>query len=186
MGRKQKFLLLTVASLVVAFGIVGAVYYFTELQPITRYDFYGAELVFRDDLRLAQKIQVYPDENAILNKVWDPDITKISIAYVNSSESSLDNGLVAVNAFEIRYKLDVAYRNPNFNWFNEFEQIQLESLDNVTQADGTLVIVLVPPTLADTTEVRMIDNVVYVKGTTREDFDRATIKFLMASLNITV
>lgn len=167
-------------------GIGGVLYYQNLPKEMTRYNFYGTELVFRDDLRFAQNITVYPDEGSILNKVWDPEITKIKIAYVLTPEASDENSVIALNAFEIRYKLGIAYRNTKFNWVNEFTSTELSSYDNITQTDDTLVIALVRLSLSDRTAVELDGNVVYIKGKTPKEFDLATIKFIMSALNITV
>ncbi len=167
-------------------GVGGFVYYQTLPKEIIRYNFFGTELEFRNDLRVADNVSVYPDEESILNKVWDPDITMINIVYVLTSESSDENSMIALNAFEIRYKLDVAYKNPKFNWINEFTSTQLDSFENITQKNDTLAIALVIPSLSDETSVRLDGNVVYIEGKTLEDLDLATIKFLMSALNITI
>lgn len=182
---KKEFLFMTLFIVIVA-GVAGFIYYQNLPKEITRYNFYGTELVFRKDLRLAENISVYPDEQSIANKVWDPDITKINIVYVPSEGPSEENGMLSVNIFEIRFKLDVAYHNPRFNWVNEFSAANLTSFENITQANDTLVIALVRPSLADKTAVELDGNVVYIKGRTAEDFDLATIRFLMSALNITV
>lgn len=175
-----------IALIIILVGIGAVVYYQILPKEITRYDFHGTEFVFRKDLRLAQNISVYPDQESILDKVWSPEITKINVAYVLSSEPSEENGMVALNAFEVRFKLDVAYSNPNFNWLNEFASTELKSLDDINQTNNTLVIVLVRPSLADKTAVELDGNTIYIKGKTAEEFDLATIKFLMSALNITI
>lgn len=186
LSRKQKFALIVVFSVAVAVGVTWVYYYFSTPKPLIRYDFYGTEFVFRDDLRMAQNIPAYPDEESILQKVWNHDITKVNIAYVPTAEPSEENSLTALNLFEIRFKLDVAYRNPNFNWINEFASTELQSLDDIKQSYDTLTIVLVRPSLSDRTAVEMDGNTVYIKGITPKEFDLATIKFLMSALNITV
>lgn len=186
LNRKQKFLLVVFASIAIGAGVAWIYSFLSVPKPITRYVFFGTELQFRDDLRIAQNISVHPDEKSILYKVWDPQITKVKIAYIPTQEPSDENSLLALNIFEIRFKLDVAYRNPNFNWINEFTSIELSSFDDINQTNDTLVIVLVRPSLADKTVVEMDGNVIYIKGQTAEDLDKATIKFLMSALNITV
>lgn len=181
-GKKQLFSLI-ILILILA-GIGGLIYYQTLPKEFKRYNFYGVELEFRSDLRNAKNISVYPDEQSILHKVWDPDIYKINIVYVPTKEPSDENSVLGVNAFEIRYKLDVAYRQ--FNWINEFTRTELESFENITYTNDTLVIALIRPSLADETAVELNENVIYIKGKTPEEFDRATIKFLMVALNITV
>ncbi|MEK6909979.1 MAG: hypothetical protein AABW61_02790 [Candidatus Aenigmatarchaeota archaeon] len=171
---------------IILVGVGGVLYYQNLPKEMIRYNFYGTELEFRDDLRSAQNITVYPNEESILNKVWNPEITKINIAYVLTPEASDENSMIALNAFEIRYKLDIAYRNPNFNWANEFTSTELSSYDNITQTDDTLTIALVRPSLSDSTGVELDGNVAYIKGKTPKEFDLATIKFIMSALNITV
>lgn len=172
--------------LLISAGIGGFIYYESLPKEITRYNFYGTELQFRSDLRKAQNISVYPDEQSILSKVWDPDITRVSIVYVPSEEPSEENGMLALSVFEIRFKLDVAYHNPKFNWNNEFTSTNLTSFENITQSNDTLVIALVRPSLSDRTAVEMDGNVIYIKGKTLEEFDMATIKFIISALNITI
>ena len=167
-------------------GTGGLLYHQTLPKEITRYNFYGTELQFRADLGSANNVSVYPDKESILNKVWDPEITRIHIVYVLTSNTSEENSLIALNAFEVRYKLDVAYNNPKFNWANGFTSEELQSFENISQANNTLVIVLVLPSLSDKTAVEMDGDIVYIKGQTARDFDLATIKFLMSALNITV
>ncbi len=186
LSRNQKFLLIVVVSIAIAIGVTSLYYYSTTPKTVTRYNFYETELQFRDDLKAAQNISVYPDEKSILDKVWDPDVTTINIAYVPTENESQENGFIALNVFEIRYKLDIAYHNPRFNWANEFTTTKLDSFENITQSGDTLVIALVSPSLADKTVVELDGNVVYIKGVTPKEFDLATIKFLMSALNIMV
>ena len=182
-GKRQFSLILV---LLVGIGIAGFAYYQSLPKEITRYNFYGTELEFRNDLRAAENVSVYPDKESVLHKVWDPDISKVNIVYVPTANSSDENSIIALNTFEIRFKLDVAYRNPNFNWINEFTSTELKSFDDIEQRNDTLVIAIVRPSLADETAVELDGHVVYVKGKSPEDLDLATIKFLMVALNITV
>ena len=171
------------AALVVVIGVIAGIYYFTqssESKPITKYKFQGNELSFRDDLRLAKNISVYPDEQAILNKIWSPEIQNITIVYKDTS----DNQFTTVNAFEITFKLRVAYGQ--FSWDINFDGKEVESFDNLNGSVENLIVALIPPSLATDTGVEMKDHVVYIKGKTQKEFDLATIKFIMAALNITI
>jgi hypothetical protein len=44
----------------------------------------------------------------------------------------------------------------------------------------------VPPVLADETSVKTENNTVFIEGKTKEDFDLATIKFLIEALDLKV
>lgn len=181
-GRRQAYYL--VAFVLVAV-LVGVVYYkASSPREIKQYDFYGTEFVFRDDLLKAKNISIYPDEVSLFKEVWNPDVYRVKLVYVPTKEPSAENGMLAANIFELRFKLDLAYNK--FEWGNEFTTSELETFENISYANDTLVIALVRPSLADRTAVELHDNIVYIKGMTAEDLDRATIRFLMAAMNITL
>ena len=169
-----------VVSIAIVAGAVGLGYYLTLPKPIMLYNFHGAELEFRDDLRAAQNVYLFPDEEAILDAVWNPELSNIVIAFIDSP----DNNLVAVNSFELTYKLNSAYialsRSVSFNG------VPILSFEDLVSSEKVLVIALVPPYLANETKVELKDGVVYIHGKTLEEFDRATIKFLMAALDIDI
>ena len=173
--------------LIIIFTIIGGAIYYqnrNSQKEITRYKFYGTEFQFRNDLRAAQTISLYPDYKSILDKVWDPNITKINIAYIPTAESSTENSMLSLSVIEIRFKLDIAYHE--FNWANEFTGTELKSFDDINSTNDTLTIALVRPSLSDKTGVELHGNIVYIKGKTEKEFDLATTKFLMAALNITI
>lgn len=149
-------------------------------EPITQYNFQGVTLSFRDDLRLAQNISLIPDNEAILNTMWSKDIQNVNIVFRNVS----DNQYTAINAFEIAFKMDIAYRQ--FDWFINFDTMEVESFENLTGTPENISVVLIPPSIADKTQVELKDNVVYIQGKTPKELDLATIKFIMSALNITV
>ncbi|MBI2084015.1 MAG: hypothetical protein HYT70_00120 [Candidatus Aenigmarchaeota archaeon] len=167
-------------TVIVAIIAAAGIFYYQQTTPITSYTFYGQDITFRDDLRSSDAVPIYPDREAVLNTMWNPDIQDVTIVYVNST----DNGIVAVNSFEIAYKLRIAYLT--FNWNVPVYGMEVDSFENLTGSNENLIIVLVPPSMADETSVEMHDGAVYIKGKTSQELDRATIKFLMASMNITV
>ena len=108
----DKIVLYILICIIILAAVGGFVYYQNQnsYKPLTWYKFHDVELQFRDDLRLAQNISIYPDQKSILDKVWDTDITKINIVYVPTTESSTENSMLSLSIIEIRYKLDLAYR----------------------------------------------------------------------------
>ncbi len=174
---------LVIFAAIAVIAIIGISYY-TSGRPITRYDWDGTEIVFRDDLRLAKNVSVYPDENSVYSWIWHPDVYRVKIAYVPTEESSADNGALATNMFEIRFKLDLAYGRQQ--WGNEFSTLELKSFENLSSANDTLIIALVRPSLSDKNGIEQNGNIVYIKGMTQKDLDLATMKFLMIAMNITV
>lgn len=166
----------------VALGIIAAAYLifqYEKTRPITHYTFNGIELGFRDDLRAANNISV-SNETAISDVVWNPDLTNVTIVFVNST----DNGLVTVNSVEITYKLKLAYLS--YNAFVDFNGKEVPSYEGLKSDNQSLMIALVPPAFAKETGVSFKGGVVYIQGTTKRDFDLATIKFLMTAFDIKV
>jgi hypothetical protein len=127
---------------------------------------------------------VYPDNVTIYDMMWNYEVENISIAYVNSS----DNSKVMVEAFEITYKMELAYQHiaqlNNAYIDVKFNDRVVNSYDNISATPSNPVIALVPPLFSNETVVMEKDNVIYIKGKTMEEFDMATVKFLMVALAI--
>ena len=92
--------------------------------------------------------------------------------------------MLAAEAFEVRFKLDLAYKK--HNWENEFFTLESESFDNLSSANDTMIVAIYRPSQSDRTGVELNGNIVSIKGTTQQDLDLATMKFLMIAMNITV
>lgn len=149
-----------------------------HLFPITKYNYYGTELVFRSDLKEAQKISVFPNDNAILQTVANPLVTNLTIAFQNTPQ----NDLVGVEAYGIAYKMRTAYlianRDININSYVANSTIY-GSADNPA-------IILIPPVLANETSIRVSNFTIIISAKTLKEFDLATDKFLMVAMGIKV
>jgi len=184
--RKHIFVFLLI---VIATTATIIIYKFHEYKPLTTYTYYvydnygngyGIPMAFRADLRKANNVSIYPDIPSVYNIIWNPDNRNITIAFANSS----DNGLVAVDAFEITYKLGVVFGV--YNMTTNFTANVISSYDNITANESYPVIALIPPSMTNSTSVLAINNVIYIQGNTTEGFDLATIKFLMSVFDIKV
>lgn len=176
-----------VVFLVIVVGIacVYIIYHFYPSSTTTStYNFFGIKLPFRTDLYKANNISVYPDNETIYNMMWGSQLENITIVWVNSSE----NNMVTVEAFEITYKMSLAYEHIGYlNGVNinvMFNHMAVGSYDNLTATENNPIIAIVPPKLSNETAVRAENNVIYIKGKTFEEFDLATVKFLMTALAI--
>lgn len=175
-NRKQLIIFIVI---IVCVAVVARVY-LTLPRPITTYNLDGLEFKFRADLRQANNIPVYPDEEAIRDIIWNPEIQTLTIAYVNSS----DNTIVAANAFEITYKLKLIYLILNLDVNITGEEVN--SYSNLTATSENPIIALIPPIFTSETLVKVEDNIIYIKAKTYEEFDLTTVKVLMVALNISV
>jgi hypothetical protein len=102
----------------------------------------------------------------------------VVIVFKNTSDLSY----VAVEAFEITYKLKTAYLRNNFS--AKISAQEVESFDNLPREN--LFIALVPPSISDETAIRVSNNVIFIKGENLEKLDLATVKFLMIILGIKI
>jgi hypothetical protein len=176
-----------VVILIIVIGIacVYIIYHFyPKSTTTTSYNFFGITIPFRTDLYKANNISVYPDNDTVYNMMWGQQLENITIVWVNSSE----NNMVAVEAFEITYKMNLAYKHiGNLNGVTinvMFNHMVVDSYDNLTATENNPIIALVPPMFSNETAVRAENNVIYIKGKTFGEFDLATVKFLMVALAI--
>lgn len=133
---------------------------------------------FSTDLKKANAVPVYPNNDTVYDILWNLELKNLTIAYVNSS----DNSKVAVEAFDITYKMQLAYLMFGLDVGIKGEEIY--SYENLSAARENPVIALVPPVFSNETLVKAEDNVIFIKAKSYEDFDLATTKFLMVALAI--
>ncbi len=125
------------------------------------YDFAGTTFHFRGDLFEAEKVQVEPDEQALINALLDPNAQSISFYFIpNSSE----NGFYQVAAYELSYKLTIInqYYLGRTIPINTF---QLENADTTIPNGPTQpAIAFLGPSNAEKTSVRVNNNLVVLEG----------------------
>ncbi|MDI6798851.1 MAG: hypothetical protein QMD12_02550 [Candidatus Aenigmarchaeota archaeon] len=173
---RNQLILLAIACVL----IVCAVYYFYFLKPIKSWNYYGIELNFKADLREADKIYV-ADEASVYNLLWDREVKNVTIIFTNTS----DMGLVAVEAFEIAYKLRLAQLilkrdiNVTSREVPSFDMAFLNSL-----CDSTALIALIPPSVSNETGIRAENCVIFISAKSKSDFDLVTTKFIIIALGI--
>ena len=181
-------IVLIAAILLVLAGYVSYQIFFAP-KPITSWDYGGRVLHFRADLREADKVPVYPGEMQVYLDTMHPLAKNVTIVYKDTG----DDEYYSVEAFEITYKMKIAYMNlvgtdiegktskvPTFN---------AEAVDQYANLPGKIqnpIIALVHPVYANETAVRNEGHVTYISGETFEQLDLATVKFLMIVLGIDI
>lgn len=167
-------------------------YYLKNYAPVTSYEIYNTTFSFRSDLRKADKIPVYPADESIYNEVRSTyrillypsgnvvDLKNITIEY----ETVDQKGIYAVEAFELTYKLSMMYRMLGVQAY--FDSKEIDSYQNVNGSANNLVIVLVHPNFTNETNVRLVNHAVFISGKNLQEFDLATVKFLMVALGIKI
>jgi len=154
------------------------------VQPLTSIQYYNNVLNFRRDLREASKIPIYPDELAVRNEIMNQLVENVTIAFKPASET--ENSLYSLEIYEIIPKLMIGYSriktSPHFNATIVSSYENIEGAIHPTMNNP--MIVLVHPVYSNETSVSMGFHTIYIKGKTAKDFDLATIRFLLAALDI--
>lgn len=173
---KNQFIVLIIVLL---FLFLLFLYFYTQ-RPITTINYLGEKLTFRQDLREANKIKVYPSEKILQDLMNGTKIRNVTIAYKKTSDISY----TLLEAVEITYKLRRGYLAQGYDF--KIVAKEFDSLENITGEQSTPIIVLIPPSIANETSVRVKDSAVYISGKDLKNFDLATIKFLVVTLKIRV
>ena len=189
--------ILFVVGLLIVSGVVvynnGAYigYHILKL-PIKSWNWKGATLYFRADLREADKVPVHPNEDAIYLDTMHTLVESVTIIFKDAGLE--DNPYYIVEEIEIVTKMRIAYQylfvtQSEIGMFNpneipEFKAEEVESYDDILAGIKDIKIVLIHPKYADRTAIWNDGHVTYISGTTGEEFDLAVTKFLMIVLGI--
>jgi len=169
--------------LVVVSLIIHEIY--TRFKPVNTIYFRGSPYSFRQDVRRALKVEVFPSEDFIHKLFHDYKIKNVTILFKPGSPET--NSLYQVETFEIVYKLtryDMATRRI-FAPKKTFSAEPIESYENITREEGVLKIILVPPEFSNQTRVVGGGNRIWIYGRSDEEFDLATIRAILSVMNIT-
>ena len=173
---KNKFVLLI--FLIIAIFLTFLFIYNSFFKPIYITEIDGIKIRFRANLREANKI--FSEKEKIENLIWNEKLKNITIVFVNSTQ----NGLVQVQAFEIAFKLALAYQLKNKNV--EIKGKEVFSYSKLKGSEENILIALIPPIFANQTKVWVKDYVIFVEAKNPKEFDLATIKFLIDALKIKI
>ena len=158
-------------------------------KPIESWNYHGQIVAFRDDLREADKVPIYPGADEVFLDTIHPLVKNVTIAFKDAGEE--ENSYYVVEVIEITLKMTLAYRRmlggyPGLSEEDmpKFNATPVEEYANLPGKIQNPIIALVHPKYANETAVRNEGHVTYISGKTYRDFDLATIKFLMTVLDI--
>jgi len=163
--------------LILIFLISTLIYLYTVFKPVTMINYLGREFYFRDDIRDAKKVIVYPDEKTVHDMFWDKNIKNITIIF-----KPLDKGnqYYSLQAFELTYKLSIMYMMDDQK--KNFNADYVDSYEDIQSSEDVLKIALIPPSLTNRTYVEGKNNIIYVYAKDYRDFDLATIKTILVAM----
>ncbi len=179
--RKRIFLVLTIIAFI--FSLYLALTYLIQLyessKPLKRITYMGVPMEFREDIRLAKNIEVYPDESFIKSIFWGRELKEITIGVLNYTN---ETNLIGVEAVEITFKLSSFYTLMNMKVSIKGKEIG--SIEEIRGNSTHPAIVIVPPSIANETAVRLEDYKLIISGKSIKELDLATIKFILLVLGI--
>lgn len=178
-------------SIAVLIACVVLAYIFLVPKPITSWNYNGQLVRFRNDLRKADEIPVYPSNIHVKEDLIHPLVENVTIVFKDAGRE--ENGYYIVEEFEIVTKMTLAYRNMINSYAGLTEEdmptFNAVPVENYSYLPGMIenpIIALVHPKYANETSVRNEGHVTYISGKNYEQFDLATIKFLMVILGIKI
>jgi hypothetical protein len=194
-SRNTKIMLLVLALIILAGFIIlsGTIYdVFYEAgvnigifppKPITSWNYYGQILNFRADLREADEISVYPNENAIFLDLVHALAKNVTLTYKYINEPTSANSYYTVQMFQIVRNIIPAYEH-FWKFRPEFNFTEVDSYENLPGKIQNPIIAIVPPPYSNETAIKNEGHVTYLKAETYEDLDLVVTKLLMIALKI--
>ena len=166
--------------------IVVAYAYFYIPRPIYDYEYRGAPLKFRADLREANKVPVYPNDAVLYYEIRGGIPRNLTIVFMPVEG---ENSIYSAEGFEISYKLGLMNKI-----LGKELAIDAKNISSYQHLPGKIqhpIVALVHPRFANETAVRLDGHVIYISGLPSNDpanpyknLDLATVKFLMVILGI--
>jgi hypothetical protein len=179
---KMRIIAFAIAVIIITIFIASLPYiteWYNSLQPITRVTYKGIIIEFRDDLRSARKIEVYPNESHLKSIFLNKSVNEVIIGVLNSTNQT---GVIGVEVWEISFKLSLFYSLNGLKVRLRGEQI--EKCTDLVGNSTNPVIIIIPPAIANETLVKAENYTVFISGKTLKDLDLATIKFISVVLGI--
>jgi hypothetical protein len=178
--KVKTFLTTLVFLLTLSLFILAAIQLIISLRPVKYVKYKNIIFAFRDDVRAAEKIPVYPNEKIIGQQFWDYKIHNITILFKPDDRY---NKYYQLAGFELTYKLTQMYMTMRPLIIEKgFSAQEIDDFENITREEGVLKIILVPPEYSNQTIVKAASNRVYIYFKNPRDLDLAVIKTILAAL----
>jgi hypothetical protein len=183
----------TIAAVIVLILIAVALYYFSNAPDVIGdpYSIYydGVSRRFRGDLFEANKTPVFPSEDSVKNLLLNPEVYKIQISYIPNEN---ENAYYLATTYEITSKLSLVYRhyftgqvqtfkdedNSSCLLFYDdmqtrcFKSVALNFTQDLVPTPVEPAILLLGPSQANDTSVRVENNVIVLSGKSFDETNR--------------
>jgi len=176
----KTFLTTLTFLLILSLLILGTIQLIISLRPVKYVRYKNIIFEFRDDLKVAERIPVYPNEKIVGQQFWDYKIKNITLLFKPDDRY---NNYYQLAAFELTYKLTQMYMSFRPLIIEKsFSAQEIDDFDNITRDDGVLKIILVPPEYSNQTIIKAASNRVYIHFKNPRDLDLAVIKTILVAL----
>ncbi len=178
---KIKTFLTTLAFLLILSAfILATIQLIISLKPVKYIKYKNIVFSFRDDVKAAEKISVYPNEKIIGQMFWDYKIQNITFLFKPDDRY---NKYYQLQVFELTYKLKQMYMTLRPLIIDkQFSAQEIDNFENITREEGVLKIVFVPPEYSNQTIVKASGNKIYIYWKNNRDLDLAVIKTILSAL----
>jgi len=153
--------------------------WYLSMKPITEINYFGVPMKFREDIRLARSIEVYPNETYVKSIFRSKELKSVTIGILNHTNQT---NIIGVEAVEITFKLSSFYSLASMPVIIKGKEIG--SISEIIGNSTNPVIIIIPPSIANETLVRVENYTVFISGKTLKELDLATIKFITLILGI--
>jgi len=153
--------------------------WYLSMKPITEINYFGVPMKFREDIRLARSIEVYPNETYVKSIFRSKELKSVTIGILNYTNQT---NIIGVEAVEITFKLSSFYSLASMPVIIKGKEIG--SISEIIGNSTNPVIIIIPPSIANETLVRVENYTVFISGKTLKELDLATIKFITLVLGI--
>ncbi|MEM5801179.1 MAG: hypothetical protein QW350_02255 [Candidatus Aenigmatarchaeota archaeon] len=178
--KVKTFLTTLIFLLILSVVIFLIIQIIINLKPVKYVKYKNIVFGFRDDVKKAEKINVYPNEKILGQQFWDYKIQNITILFKPDDNY---NKYYQLAAFELTYKISQMYMTlrPLIIEKN-FSAQSIDNFDNITREEGVLKIILIPPEQSNETIIKVSSNRVYIYWKNPRDLDLAVMKTILSAL----
>ncbi|MEM5777176.1 MAG: hypothetical protein QXJ06_01880 [Candidatus Aenigmatarchaeota archaeon] len=166
--------------LILSILILAIIQLIISLKPVKYVKYKNIIFAFRDDVKKAEKVSVYPNEKMLGQQFWDYKIQNITILFKPDDNY---NKYYLLAAFEFTYKLKQMYMTLRPLIIEKsISSKEIDNFDNINREDGILKIILIPPEKSNETIIKLSSNRVYIYWKNPRDLDLAVIKTILSAL----
>jgi len=173
------FAIIAIASTILYVSLPYLQNWYQSSKPLTEINYFGMPMKFREDIRLARDIAVYPNETYIKSIFRNKGIERVTIGILNYTN---ETNVIGVESVEITFKLSTFYSLVPMK-----VAIKGKEIGSLYEIEGNAtnpLIIIIPPSIANETSVKAENYTVFISGKSLKELDLATIKFITVVLGI--